>query len=131
MCDSTNAMRGGVSPTEQSISANLRKVIKDSPGRVAITSFSSNVGRIRSIAQAAEGAGRSVLLLGSSIKRVVAVAREVGLMEGIADFLEEDEFGFIPRDKVVIIMTGSQGEPRAALAKLSRDEMRHVALAKG
>jgi ribonuclease J len=69
--------------------------------------------------------------LGSSIKRVVSVAREVGLMEGIANFLEEDEFGFIPRDKVVIIMTGSQGEPRAALAKLSRDEMRHVALSKG
>lgn len=131
MCDSTNAMRGGESPTEQSISANLRKVIEDSPGRVAITSFSSNVGRIRSIAKAAEGAGRDVLLLGSSIKRVVSVAREVGLMEGIANFLEEDEFGFIPRDKVVIIMTGSQGESRAALAKLSRDEMRHVALAKG
>lgn len=130
MCDSTNAMREGVSPTEQTISKNLRKVIEDAPGRVAITSFSSNVGRIRSIAEAARDAEREVLLLGSSIKRVVSVASGLGMMEGLPNFLEEDEFGFIPRDKVVIIMTGSQGEPRAALAKLSRDEMRHVALAK-
>lgn len=130
MCDSTNAMREGVSPTEQEISGNLRKVIEDAPGRVAITSFSSNVGRIRSIAEAARDAGREVLLLGSSIKRVVSVANDLGMMEDLPNFLEEDEFGFIPRDKVVIIMTGSQGESRAALAKISRDEMRHVSLAK-
>lgn len=131
MCDSTNALRDGPTPTERTISQNLRKVIEGAPGRVAITSFSSNVGRIRSIAEAARDAGREVLLLGSSLKRVVAVATDLGMMEGLPNFLEEDEFGFIPRDKVVIIMTGSQGEPRAALAKISRDEMRHVALSKG
>lgn len=131
MCDSTNAMREGRTPTERTISQNLRKVIEDAPGRVAITSFSSNVGRIRSIAEAARDAGRDVLLLGSSLKRVVSVATDLGMMEGLPNFLEEDEFGFIPRDKVVIIMTGSQGEPRAALAKIARDEMRHVALSKG
>lgn len=130
MCDSTNALRDGISPTEQTISKNLCKVIENAPGRVAVTSFSSNVGRIRSIAEAARDAGREVLLLGSSIKRVVSVATGLGMMDGLPNFLEEDEFGFIPRDKVVIIMTGSQGESRAALAKLSRDEMRHVALAK-
>jgi ribonuclease J len=130
MCDSTNAMRDDISPTEQTISKNLCKVIENAPGRVAVTSFSSNVGRIRSIAEAARDAGREVLLLGSSIKRVVSVATGLGMMDGLPNFLEEDEFGFIPRDKVVIIMTGSQGESRAALAKLSRDEMRHVALAK-
>ncbi len=130
MCDSTNALRDGISPTEQTISKNLCKVIENAPGRVAVTSFSSNVGRIRSIAEAARDAGREVLLLGSSIKRVVSVATGLGMMDGLPNFLEEDEFGFIPRDKAVIIMTGSQGESRAALAKLSRDEMRHVALAK-
>jgi len=131
MCDSTNAMRDGVSPSEKEISAGLRGVIEQAEGRVAITTFSSNVGRIRSIAEAARDAGREVLLLGSSIKRVVNVARDLGMMEGIPEFLAEDEFGYIPRDKVVIILTGSQGEPRAALAKLSRDEMRNVALASG
>ncbi len=131
MCDSTNAMRDGVSPSEQEVSEGLRKIIESAEGRVAVTTFSSNVGRIRSIAQAAEAAGREVLLLGSSLKRVVAVAGDVGLMQGVKPFLAEDEFGFIPRDKVVIILTGSQGESRAALAKLSRDEMRNVALTAG
>jgi len=65
------------------------------------------------------------------MKRVVNVARDIGLMEGIQPFIAEDEYGYVPRDKVVVILTGSQGEPRAALAKISRDEMRHVALASG
>jgi ribonuclease J len=131
MCDSTNAMRDGVSPSEKEISQGLREVIEQAEGRVAITTFSSNVGRIRSIAEAARDAGREVLLLGSSIKRVVNVATELGMMDGIPEFLAEDEYGYIPRDKVVVILTGSQGEPSAALAKLSRDEMRNVALASG
>ncbi|MCZ4288607.1 ribonuclease J [Hoeflea alexandrii] len=131
MCDSTNAMREGISPSEKEVSQGLREVIENAEGRVAITTFSSNVGRIRSIAEAARDAGREVLLLGSSIKRVVNVATELGMMEGIPEFLAEDEYGYIPRDKVVVILTGSQGEPRAALAKLSRDEMRNVALASG
>ncbi|MCO6186090.1 ribonuclease J [Rhizobium sp. L1K21] len=131
MCDSTNAMRDGVSPSEKEVSASLEKIIESAEGRVAITTFSSNVGRIRSIAEAAERAGRDVLLLGSSMRRVTDVARDCGLMEGIKPFIAEDEYGYIPRDKVVVILTGSQGESRAALAKLSRDEMRHVALAAG
>ncbi|MCL6706667.1 ribonuclease J [Pseudomonas sp. R2.Fl] len=131
MCDSTNAMRDGISPSEEQVSEGLRQIIENAEGRVAITTFSSNVGRIRSIAQAAEAAGREVLLLGSSLKRVVAVADDLGLMEGLRPFIAEDEYGYIPRDKVVVILTGSQGEPRAALAKLSRDEMRNVALASG
>jgi ribonuclease J len=131
LCDSTNAMRDGVSPSEEEVSAGLQKIIEAAEGRVAITTFSSNVGRIRSIALAAEAAGREVLLLGSSLKRVTNVAHDIGIMEGIRPFIAEDEYGFIPRDKVVVILTGSQGEARAALAKLSRDEMRNVALTAG
>ncbi|CAN7400667.1 ribonuclease J [Rhizobium sp. LjRoot30] len=131
MCDSTNALRDGVSPSEQEVSDSLQKVIETAEGRVAITTFSSNVGRIRSVAEAADKAGREVLLLGSSLKRVVDVARDVGIMEGIKPFIGEDEYGYIPRDKVVVILTGSQGEPRAALAKLARDEMRNIALTAG
>ncbi|MCF3642023.1 ribonuclease J [Rhizobium sp. TRM95111] len=131
ICDSTNALRDGVSPSEQEISESLRKIIETAEGRVGITTFSSNVGRIRSIAQAAEAAGREVLLLGSSMRRVTDVARDIGIMEGIKPFIAEDEFGYIPRDKVVVILTGSQGEPRAALAKIARDEMRNVAFTAG
>lgn len=131
ICDSTNAMREGESPSEQEVSEGLRQVIDKASGRVAVTTFSSNVGRIKSIALAAEAAGRQTLLLGRSMKRVVDVATELGYMEGLPEFLSEEEYGFIPRDKVVIILTGSQGESRAALAKLSRDEMRDVALTAG
>ncbi len=131
ICDSTNALRDGVSPSEREVSESLTKIIEAAEGRVGITTFSSNVGRIRSIAQAAEAAGREVLLLGSSMKRVTNVARDIGLMEGLKPFIAEDEFGYIPRDKVVVILTGSQGEPRAALAKIARDEMRNVAFTDG
>ena len=131
ICDSTNAVRDGISPSEREVSESLTKIIEAAEGRVGITTFSSNVGRIRSIAQAAEAAGREVLLLGSSMKRVTDVARDIGLMEGIKPFIAEDEFGYIPRDKVVVILTGSQGEPRAALAKIARDEMRNVAFSAG
>ncbi|OAP40450.1 MBL fold metallo-hydrolase [Sinorhizobium glycinis] len=131
VCDSTNALRDGVSPSEREVSESLAKIIANAEGRVGITTFSSNVGRIRSVAEAAEAAGREVLLLGSSMKRVVDVAKDLGIMEGLKPFLAEDEFGYIPRDKVVVILTGSQGEPRAALAKISRDEMRNVAFSAG
>ena len=131
ICDSTNAVRDGISPSEREVSESLTKIIESAEGRVGITTFSSNVGRIRSIAQAAEAAGREVLLLGSSMKRVTEVARDIGLMEGLKPFIAEDEFGYIPRDKVVVILTGSQGEPRAALAKIARDEMRNVAFTDG
>ena len=131
VCDSTNAMRGGESPSEEDVSDGLHKVIENAKGRVAVTTFSSNVGRIKSIALAAAAADRQTLLLGRSMKRVVDVATELGYMDGVPEFLSEDDYGYIPRDKVVIILTGSQGENRAALAKLSRDEMRNVALTSG
>lgn len=131
ICDSTNALRDGVSPSEKEVSKSLEKIISNAKGRVAITTFSSNVGRIRSVAEAARDAGRKVLLLGSSIKRVVDVATDLGIMEGLPPFIDEDEFASIQRDKIVIVLTGSQGENRAALAKLSRDEMRNIALSAG
>jgi ribonuclease J len=131
ICDSTNAMREGESPSERQVSEGLAEVIAKASGRVAVTTFSSNVGRIKSIAEAAQTAGRRVLLMGRSMKRVVDVATDLGYMEGLDPFLSEDEFGYLPRNEVVIILTGSQGEPRAALAKLGRDEMRDVKLTAG
>ena len=131
VCDSTNALREGVSPSESEVAVSLREIIEGAKGRVAVTTFSSNVGRIRAVAKAAGEAGRQVLLMGRSMKRVADVADELGYLEGIPEFLDEQDFGYIPRDKAVIILTGSQGEPRAALARLSRDEHPSVALSKG
>ncbi|AQT44887.1 MULTISPECIES: ribonuclease J [Bartonella] len=131
VCDSTNSMREGVSPTEHDVLKSLTEIIANERGRVAITTFSSNVGRIISIARAAKEAGRQVLLVGRSIKRSVTVAEELGYLEGIDPFLNEEDYPYIPRDKIVMVLTGSQGEQRAALAKLSRDEMRSLALTAG
>ena len=131
ICDSTNAMREGESPSERQVGDSLRELIENARGRVAITTFSSNVGRIRSITEAARDAGRQVLVVGRSMKRTIAVATELGYMEGLPEFLSEDDYGYIPRENVVMILTGSQGEPRAALAKLARDEMRSIALSAG
>lgn len=131
VCDSTNALREGVSPSEEEVGQGLREVISQAAGRVAITTFSSNVGRIRSIAEAARDTGRQVLVLGRSLKRVINVATELGYLDGLPEFISEEDYGFIPRENLVILCTGSQGESRAALAKLARDEMKNVALSPG
>jgi ribonuclease J len=131
ICDSTNAMREGDSPSEQAVGEGIKGVIQKAVGRVAVTTFSSNVGRIVSIARAARDAGRQCLVLGRSLKRVIDVAGELGYMDGLPEFITEEDYGFIPRENLVIICTGSQGEPLAALAKLSRGEMKAVALTPG
>ncbi|NKB51348.1 MAG: MBL fold metallo-hydrolase [Rhizobiaceae bacterium] len=131
ICDSTNAMREGVSPSEEDVSDSLAKIIEDAPGRVLVTTFSSNVGRIRSIALAAEKVGRRVMVLGRSMLRVCEVSRELGYLDGIAPFLSEDEFQSVPRRELVVVCTGSQGETRAALGRMSRDDHRNASLAPG
>ncbi|WP_054308095.1 ribonuclease J [Mesorhizobium sp. 1M-11] len=131
VCDSTNALREGDSPSEQEVGESLKKLIEDAKGRVAISTFSSNVGRVVAIARAARDAGRQVLVLGRSLKRVIDVSGELGYMDGLPEFIAEEDYGFIPRENLVIICTGSQGEPLAALAKLARDEMKSVALTAG
>lgn len=131
VCDSTNAMREGESPSERAVGTGLREVIESAVGRVAVTTFSSNVGRIRAIAEAARDSGRSILVLGRSLQRVIEVSEELGYLDGLPPFLSEDQFEHIPREHAVILCTGSQGETRAALAKLARQEMRSVKLAPG
>jgi ribonuclease J len=131
ICDSTNVVRDGVSPSESDVARELAKLIKDSPSRVAITTFASNVARMRSVADAARECGREVVVVGRAMDRVVEVAKECGFLEGIADFRPPETFGYLPRDKVVALLTGSQGEPRAALARIAAGEHPEIALSKG
>ncbi len=129
--DSTNALREGISASEMDVAASLAKLIMDAPGRVAVTTFASNVGRLRAVADAALAAGRQVVLIGRAMRRAADVARMLGYLEGVPDFLEPDAYGYLPRDKVVALMTGSQGEPRAALARVAAGDHPEVTLAKG
>jgi ribonuclease J len=131
VCDSTNAVREGRSPSERDVAKSLAEIMAQKTGRVALTTFASNVGRIRSVAEAAMASGRSVVIVGRAMERVCQVAREQGFFDGIADFLTPENYGFLPRDKVVAVCTGSQGEARAALARIARDEHPEVTLVKG
>ncbi len=129
--DSTNAVREGRSPSEADVAKSLAELVASAPGRVAVTTFASNVARIRSAAQAAFAAGREVVVIGRAMERVVQVARETGYLDGIGEFRGPDVYGHLPPNKVLALCTGSQGEPRAALARIALDEHPDVTLGKG
>lgn len=131
VCDSTNILREGESPSERDVSATLTQLIAEAKGRVVVTTFASNVARLRAVAEAAAAAGRFVLIAGRAMDRVVQVARECGYLDGIAPFLPSERYATLPRDKVVMLATGSQGEPRAALARLAQDDYGDIHLSPG
>ncbi len=129
--DSTNAVRDGRSPSETDVAKTLRELIGAAKGRIAVTTFASNVARMRAVAEAAVAAGREVVVVGRAMDRVAQVARENGYLEGINEFRGVDVYGHLPPDKVVALCTGSQGEPRAALARISEDQHPEVTFSKG
>ncbi|NBN62322.1 ribonuclease J [Pannonibacter tanglangensis] len=131
VCDSTNAYREGFSPSESDVAVELTRILKDAPYRVAVTTFSSNVARIRAIAEAAAASDRNLVVVGRSMRRVIQVAEELGYLDGLPPFLDEDSYGFLPREKAVLLCTGSQGEPRAALARIAAGQHRNIALSRG
>ncbi len=129
--DSTNAVREGRSPSESDVARTLAELIRTAPGRVAVTTFASHVGRVRAVAEAARSAGREVVLVGRAMERVTQVARETGYLDGVQDFRSAESYGYLPPDKVLALCTGSQGEPRAALSRIANDEHPEVTLNKG
>jgi ribonuclease J len=131
ICDSTNALREGQSPSEAEVAQNLARLVAKAKGRVIATTFASNVARLRALAEAGFAGGRQVLILGRAMERVVAVARECGYLDGVPQFLGPDSFDRLPRDRVLALATGSQGEPRAALARIADNEHPVVKLSEG
>lgn len=131
ICDSTNVFSKGESGSETMVKENLVRVIGEQKGRVAVTTFASNVSRVVSICEAAQATDRSVCLLGRSMIRIVDVARETGILPDGLTFVEPEEAGFIPRDHILYLCTGSQGEQRAALARIARDDHPDLVLTKG
>jgi len=129
--DSTNAIREGRSPSEQDVAKAIAEIIKAARGRVAVTTFASNVGRLRSVIDAAQAAGREVVVVGRAMDRIIQVARETGYLEGVPDLRGADVYGHLPPRKVVALCTGSQGEPRAALSRIALDEHPDVSLSRG
>jgi ribonuclease J len=131
VCDSTNVFVEGESGSEGEVRLELERVLREQTGAVAVTGFASNVARLESIMLAAEACGRSVVLAGRSMHRIVGAARSVGLLANVNPPIDDADAGRIPRENVLYLCTGSQGEPKAALARIAKGEHPHVRLSEG
>ena len=132
LCDSTNAEIPGVGPSESEIGPNLHRLIRGAEGRVIVACFASNVDRVQQIVDAAVALGRKVSFVGRSMVRNMAIARDLGFLTvDDASVMDIGAAEMMPADKVVLITTGTQGEPMAALSRMSRGEHRSITLTDG
>jgi len=131
VCDSTNVFTEGTSGSEGEILDNLVNLIQDRKGRVVVTCFASNVARIDTIARAAKMCDREIVLAGRSFGRMIESAKENGYLQDVPKFLDEDYVSQIPKDKLLIICTGSQGEARAALSRIASENHQRISISKG
>ncbi|GBQ72453.1 metal-dependent hydrolase [Ameyamaea chiangmaiensis NBRC 103196] len=129
--DSTNCMTEGDSGSEVSVRASMTELIGSLSGRIAVTCFASNVARVETIAKAAEAAGRTVVIVGRSLRNLDLAARECGYLRDVAPFLSEQDAADIPDDELLMIVTGSQGEPRSALSRIAADAHPNIELGAG
>ena len=129
LSDSTNATRPGYTPSEAAVGPNLRHIIKNAPGRVFVASFSSHIHRLQQVCDAATAVGRKVVVTGRSMVTNTKVARELGYLkideDDIIDAFDIDKFD---TDKIVVLCTGSQGEPLSALARMANGEHKSLSI---
>ena len=121
VCDSTNVLSPGHSRSEGDLRESLTKLIGECKQLVAVTTFASNIARVETIARAAAANGRKVVMIGRSLWRITQAGREAGYLADIPEFLTDQEARRFPRDKLLVICTGCQGEPLAATNKLAND----------
>jgi ribonuclease J len=131
ICDSTNVFVPGRSGSEADVAASLEAVIAMCKGRVAVTSFASNVARMQSVIKAGAKNGRHVALVGRSMHKISRAAIETGYLKGIPPLIDEESAADLPPSKVLYLCTGSQGETRAALSRIATGEHPHVHLGPG
>lgn len=132
LCDSTNAHKEVEPSSEAQVRAAFRALFASRKGRVAICCFATNVARVASAAVAATEAGRSVALAGRSMRNNEEVARRLGILAGVPEFLAEpSHLKGLDRDRTALVCTGGQGEEKAALAKLARGDRRFPAFGPG
>ena len=131
ICDSTNATRKGSSGSEGALRRSLDELIGQQTGRVAVTTFASNAARIETLAKVADRHGRHVALVGRSLWRIVEAAREAGYFVDLPPLLSDREVGYLPPEKTMLIATGCQGEPRAAMYRIASGDHPHVVLSPG
>lgn len=129
LCDSTYADRPGYTPSEHSIYASFDNVFAEASGRIIMSTFASLISRIQQVIEVAHDYGRKVAVVGRSMERNVPMAIELGYLhvpDGV--LVDKSEIDRIPHDQMVIICTGSQGEPSAALTRIANDDHRQIKL---
>lgn len=131
VCDSTNVFNPGTSGSEAEVRRSLIELVKGRKGRVVVTTFASNIARLESIAMAAKAAGRHFALVGRSLWKFYEAAKQVGYLADMPEPLDDRDAAVLPRDKVLLLCTGCQGEPRGAMARIAADDHPQIALAKG
>lgn len=132
LCDSTNAELPGVGPSESEVGPTLHRLIRSAEGRVIVACFASNVDRVQQIIDAAVALGRRVSFVGRSMVRNMGIARELGFLRvADADVIDIGAAELMPPERVVLITTGTQGEPMSALSRMSRGEHRSITLTAG
>ena len=131
ICNSTNALRDGRSPSELDVARSLAGIIKGAKRRVAVTIFASNVARIKAVADATKSAGRQLVVAGRAMHRMIEVAIATGYLPKNFKYHDQEHFSYLERSEVVLLCTGSQGEPRAAVARIAEDEHPDIGLDKG
>jgi ribonuclease J len=131
VCDSTNALTPGHSGSEADVRPALADLIASLKGRVAVTAFASNVARLETVAKAATAAGRKVALVGRAMHKIVEAAKGAGYLADFPDTVDEEAAENIPASRILFLCTGSQGEPRAALARIATGDHPHVQLGPG
>lgn len=129
--DSTNSEVAGRAGSEKDAEQGLEAVFRECQGRIAVTIFSSNIARLQSICRAAQATGRTVVPIGRSIHNMIGAAFETGLLKDVPPFANEKDMKKLPADNLVLVVTGSQGEFRSALARIARGEHRDVSFHKG
>ena len=130
--DSTNVDRPGFSPSEREVGPHLEQVFSRADGRIIVTSFASNIHRVQQVVDAAAALGRKVALVGRSMRKNVNIGRSLGHIEVPEGMLiQPQEVEDWPDHKVVVISTGSQGEPLSALRRMAYDDHRQITLHRG
>ena len=130
--DSTNADRAGFSPSESGVGRHLQDVFERVEGRIVVTSFASNIHRVQQVIDAADALGRKVALVGRSMRKNVNIGRSLGLIEfPEGALIQPQEVEDWPDERVVVISTGSQGEPLSALRRMAHNDHRAIKLHRG
>ena len=131
ICDSTNSQVQGRTPSETYAYDGLYETIKDAKKQVLVTCFSSNISRLKSLLDIAQKTDRSVLVVGRALLRAIDAAKEVGYFNNLPEFVNIKDIGLIPSVNVLIICTGSQGEPTSALSRISRGTDKYISVNQG